>query len=540
MIRLTIAVPLLSLAACATAQAAAPQPAASQPSASQPAASQAAPPATPASAPAVTAASESAPSLERIREEYRALQRIQAITGWYTATQGDPALGALTYLGHERLFTPAALAQVDRGLAQPGLAPQEQSALKFLRRALAGEFVGLAVAHFDDEFNDAEGAATVRVPFVDKPIAYRDVGLAIAKEPDADKRAQLYAASGAVIEQTLNPILARKEAAAQAAARTAGFADYVALSEDLRAVNLSELLAAGVGYLKATDALWKAELDRAARAELNTPREKLRLADLSRLWKAPKLAGLFEKDEELKLLFHFLGGIGLDFKTVAGTEVHIDDSLLPAKRPRAFVQPIDPPNDVRLSVKPTGGLDDVWTLFHEAGHAVHFAQVTVQPSENVQLGYGAPTEAFGEFFRHAFSDPRWLARFRDFRKAQGHAAPTNAELAATLRRTAMIEVLYLRRYAFAKIAYELRLHGRPLSEIAPAVALLPHPEKVQDGSDAALRSLFQQLFSLAVGFELSDAEANRFRVDVDDTFYSADYSRCFALAGMMHEGVRKK
>ena len=481
-----------------------------------------------------------APSLERVRAEYRALQRLQMVTGWYTATQGEASLGALTYVGHEGLFTPASLAVVDEALRKPGLAANEAMALRFLRRSLAAEAVNLAIAPFDDEVSDAEAAATVSVAFVAKPIPYRNVGMEIAKEPDAARRAALYAASTRVIEGTINPILARKEAAAQAAARTAGYRDYVALSEDLRAVKLQALLADGVEYLKATDALWARELDRVAREELNTPREQLRTADLGRLWKAPKLAGLFEKDEELKLLFHFLGGIGLDFKTAAGGEVKVDDSLLPAKRPRAFVQPVDPPADVRLSVKPAGGLDDVWTLFHEAGHAVHFANATVQPWENVLLGHGAPTEAFGEFFRHAFSDPRWLVRFREFRKAEGRAQPSNAELSATLRRTAVIEMLYIRRYAFAKIAYELRLHGRPLTEIAPAVALLPHPEKVKDGSEASLRSLYQQLFSRAYGFPLSEEEASRFRADVDDTFYSADYGRAFALAGMMHEGMRKK
>ncbi len=99
---------------------------------------------------------------------------------------------------------------------------------------------------------------------------------------------------------------------------------------------------------------------------------------------------------------------------------------------------------------------------------------------------------------------------------------------------------YLRRYAFAKTAYELRLHGRPASGIAPALKLLNHPETTQANSEAALRSLFQQLFSRALTFPLNDEESMRFRADVDDTFYSADYSRAFVLAGMIREGMRRK
>jgi hypothetical protein len=478
--------------------------------------------------------------LPGIREEYRALQRIQAVLGWYTATQGEEALGALTYLGHEHLFSPAALAVVDAARAKPGVSADQALALRFLRRALAAEQVNLKLAHFDDEFDAAEGSATATVAFEKEPIPYRNLPLRIAAESDPARRAQLYAASTRIVTEKLNPILVRKEEAAQAAARAAGYADYVAMSEELRAVALGELLVEGVAYVRATDAMFKKTFDRVAREELGKGLDQLRSADVGRLWKSPRLAPLFEKDLELAALRAFLGGIGLDLKTTVGGEVKVDDSLHALKQPRAFVQPVDPPRDVRLSVKPQGGLNDTWTLFHEAGHAVHFASSTVEPWENRLLGHGAPTEAFGEFFRHAFSDPQFLTRYRDFLVAHGRPAPSNAQLAAVLRRTALIEMYYLRRYAFAKIAYELRLHGRPDAAIEPALALLPAPEKVRGGDELALRELYRQAFSVAYGFTLNDEEASRFRVDVDDTFYSADYARAFALAGMMHEAIRTK
>ena len=489
---------------------------------------------------ATEAVAQPAPDVGALRDEYRALRRIQEVLGWFTSTQGEEALGSLTYVGHERLFGKEALAAVDAARAKPGLSADEALGLRFLRRALAGEQVSLKLAHFDDELDAAESAATATVPFEKDPIPYRNLPLRIAAEADPTRRAQLYTASTKVVSTELDPILLRKETEAQAAARAAGYADYVAMSEELRAVKLDDLLRSGVAYVRATDAVFKKTAERVAREEIGVGLDKMRASDFGRLWKAPALAGLFEKDLQLDSLAVFLGGIGLDMKTAAGGEVKVDDSLHPKKRPRAFVSAVDPPRDVRLSVKPQGGLDDTWTLFHEAGHAVHFASTTVEPWENKILGHGAPTEAFGEFFRHAFSDPRFLKRYRDFLVAHKKPAPTNAQLAAVLRRTALVEMYYIRRYAFAKVAYELRLHGRPLAEIGPALALLPQADRVKGDGDAALRELYRQAFSVAYGYTLNDEEASRYRVDVDDTFYSADYARAFALAGMMHEAMRKK
>ena len=474
--------------------------------------------------------------VQALREEMNAVGRIQSVLLWYTATQGETPIQGLTYVGHDRLFGKTALEAVDQALRQPGLAPGEALALRFFRRTLSSQIVQLATAKLSDQFRAAESSATVRLPFRDQPVAYNDLQNLIAQEANPERRAQAFAALNEVRVGQLNPILERKEAASQEAARATGFSDYVALSEDQRDVHLDALLASGVGYLQATDALFQKTLERVAREELGIGREALRVTDVARIWKAPRLAAFFDKGLELKALQAFLSGIGLDLRTAGGAEVRIDDALNPRKRPRAFVDPVNPPDDVRLSVKPTGGLDDYQTLFHEAGHAVHFANATARPVELVSQGYLAPTEAFGEFFRHAFSDPRWLFRYREFLRAQGRPLPTNAELAAIERLLALREMEYLRRYAFAKIAYELRLHGRPLEEIAPALALLEDPARAQ----ADLRELYRQLFSRAYTFALSEPESQAFRTDVDETFYAADYSRAFVLGGMMHDAVRRR
>src|SRR3982751_2233241 len=109
------------------------------------------------------------------REELEALSHVQAVLGWYAATQGETPIGKLTYIGHDRLFRKTALDAVAAVEQQPGLGRPEALALRFVRRALTGEIVRLATAAFTDEFREAESSAPVTLPWKDKPVAYNDL-----------------------------------------------------------------------------------------------------------------------------------------------------------------------------------------------------------------------------------------------------------------------------------------------------------------------------------------------------------------------------
>ena len=477
--------------------------------------------------------------VDSLREEHRAVTRLRAELTWYEATQGEEKLAA-PLDESASLTAQSALTALERAQRASGIAAPDALALQFLRHALDAERVQLATAALDAQASATEADGTIALPFLARPLAYRDAPLILAQQADPARRAQLQAAISSFLEEKLNPILARKEQVAQAAARAEGYPDYVALCSALREVDLPALLVQGADYVRATEAPFRATLDRVAREELGIPREELRASDLARLWKAPRLAQFFPRSLELPALRFFLHGLGLSLRTATGSEILIDSATTPRKRPRAFVEPVDAPSDVRLSVKPSGGLDDYWALFHEAGHAVHFASATLAPEELRTLGFAAPAEAYGELFRSAFADTAFLLRYRDFLAAQGAPVPSDVQLAEILRHTALVEMMYLRRYAFAKIAWELRLHGRPLAEIGPALALLPDAALVRGQGEGALRELYRQLFSVASTVTLSTGDAERFRVDVDDGFYAADYARAFALAGMLHDGLRKK
>ena len=83
-------------------------------------------------APAAPAPSAKAPSaLDALREEAEAVLRVQSVLDWYTQTRGEPSIGALTYKGHERLFSAASVAVVAKALGRKGLDPDERRALQF-------------------------------------------------------------------------------------------------------------------------------------------------------------------------------------------------------------------------------------------------------------------------------------------------------------------------------------------------------------------------------------------------------------------------
>jgi hypothetical protein len=474
--------------------------------------------------------------LAELRAEARALVLIQQTLQWYTATVGETSIQAETYLGHDRLFSKASIARVAKAARAPGLSVDERRAREFLRAYLAGEFLSQSTAVFDDRVQNAALQTTVRLPWVNEPVPYKQLDLLAADEKDAGRRAEIEKARAGIWRTVLNPILAEKEATAQRLAGELGYRSYVELSEESRRVKLRPFMVEGKRFLDATDALYRELLEEVVPREMGIPASQLRRSDFSRLFKGARLERFFPADAAVPAFRAFLGGMGLDFKTVAGTEVRVDDALNPLKEPRAACWGIRVPSDVRINVKPLPGMDSVGVFFHEGGHAVFFANTTTKVWEFQQLGSGAFTEGLGELFRYAWSDPLWLRRYRSFVQARNAETKRNDPLMSDqdIRDLSRLQLLsqlyYLRRYAYAKLVYESVLHGG-----APSLW-----RGLYDRPTGDPMAVYRDVFSTAYRVPLDENDALRFRTDVDDTFYSADYSRAYALAHLMHEGMRAK
>ena len=81
----------------------------------------------------------------------------------------------------------------------------------------------------------------------------------------------------------------------------------------------------------------------------------------------------------------------------------------PAKNPRAACFPITPGKDVRITLRPTGSLDDIVAFFHELGHGLHYGYFgylhpEVDWKNSLSLN-GSITETFAFLMEYSFLDP---------------------------------------------------------------------------------------------------------------------------------------
>ena len=173
---------------------------------------------------------------------------------------------------------------------------------------------------------------------------------------------------------------------------------------------------------------------------------ELRRSDLPRFFRAADLDPAFPADRLVDSFADTLDGLGIDLRGQAN--VHLDAEPRRTKSPRAFCSTPRVPDEVYLVIAPTGGRDDYGALFHEGGHAEHYANTDPGLAfEFRHLGDNSVTESFAFLLEHLIEDRDWL------RDGLGVEDP---EPAAAHARA--FELVMLRRYA-AKLAYELELHG---------------------------------------------------------------------------------
>jgi hypothetical protein len=401
---------------------------------------------------------------------------------------------AAIYERHERLT------QLDTALALGASVDgnrRRRELWKFACEGYLGNFVS------EEAERIAELEATLTASVDGEEIPYRMLKPQLMNEEDRDVRARIEAARNELTEEHLNALELQAAQVVQRETRRLGAADYAELYRSF-GFPLDDLADQCRRLLAETEDLWEEAGDRFFRSRVGIGLNEVARWDVGRAWRGADWDAAFPAGRMLPALEGTLADLGIDLHAQENVELDLDER--PNKDPRAFCSPIEVPERVVLVMKPQGGPADWRTLFHEAGHAEHFAHTSASLStEERRLGDNAVTEGWAMLLEHLTIDPVWLERRLDFPRPYEFAAEGATEL-----------LWVVRRYC-AKFLYELEFHT------------------AEDLT--ALRPRYLELLSGATKVEPAAAD---YLGDIDDGFYASQYLRAWALEAQLRAHLRER
>jgi hypothetical protein len=405
------------------------------------------------------------------------------------------------YRGYEDLFTRDAVGRL-RELATDEADGDERRRLRYL---LHFSFDGLIGAETRDESAELAGLeASLEVDPGDGPVPYRAIQIEQANEPDAQRRGLLEEARNRVLAGRLNPLHLASLERSHELCRAFGWPSYAAAYAELRGVDLEALMRQTARFLQTTEERYP-ELLASRLEELGLPAlGELRRSDLPRFFRSADLDPLYPADRLVESFRSTLAGLGIDLDRQGN--VHLDTESRRTKSSRAFCSTPRVPAEVYLVIAPHGGRDDYAALFHEGGHAEHYAHTDPDLAfEFRMLGDNSVTEAFAFLLQHVVEERAWMRE---------RLGVEDAEAAVAQARAARL--ILLRRYS-AKLAYELELHGSL-------------------GGLGEMPARYASLLGEALGVPWP---RESWLADVDEGFYAACYLQAWALESRWRAAVRE-
>lgn len=442
--------------------------------------------------------------MQKLRRDAETLVRKQSEMYYKTWVYGAPSNQAALYKKYGHIFTKNSL-NTAMALYASEKNKNERKALLFFKLYLLSEFISKQQAKLFDEVENIESEAKVTVD--SETIPYRELRSKLYNEKDAEKRKALYMAADPVLDK-LNVKYLETEKMNQSEAKKLGYVSYVKMCEDLKFISFEKFKEMSQNYLKQTGELYANLLDERVQNELGVPLTDFYRYDILRLFKAEGFDKYFPEKHMIPLLMQSLQNMGIYLNKQKNLK--IDMEKRPKKNPRAVCFPIRVPNDVRLSIKPVGGLEDYISVFHEMGHGQHFANTKEKKFEFQQLGTNAVTESYAFLLEYLLSDPYFMKHYFKL---------TPEETKKYFKFRAFERVYIVRRYA-AKFLYELLLHSGDL----------PHPPE----------KMYSLYLSDALKYTPIPSDEKRYLDDVDANFYVVDYVQAWFLEAMLKQRLRAK
>lgn len=438
-----------------------------------------------------------------ISRQVAALLRTQEELLWKNWVEGAPLDLPATYRGKESLFSAESLRLV-RSARQSASNSLDARAWSHLNAYLLGEAIGRALSEEDLAIANLEGSLTFTSAGTE--YAYRELPRLLANERTAAKRSTLYAAATPAAER-LSASLRRREEKLRTLLPTLGYDSWSAYAEATALLRLQPLASLAEDVLALSDGAYKTLLAERAARELASAEPKPKKCDLPRLFPSPSLDAVFPKEQVRARADATLRGLGFELSGFKGLTLDVRE--LPQKNPRPLAVAVSIPNDVRVSVRPAGGVRAQGNLFHELGHALYSLHVRQERFELAKLGGSGQAEAYASLFENLLGDSAWLE--------------DKAGLSSELQGQHLAQWRAQRLYALRRAA------GRFLFQVKAASA-----------EPAEHAELYRTIMGRALGVPLGPDDLARYRVEADDFFKTADELQGWALAGQLAKALREK
>ena len=320
----------------------------------------------------------------------------------------------------------------------------KESYLRFYKE-LSTDIIWQNLRAYLDELYNLE--ASLEVYLDDTVIAYRDVGTEIYISDDRNYRRELYEAIRPATLKYINPLLRTIVDEQRKLCRELGFADYDDYWQNVHSLNFDEFSHITEQLLFETNTLFREMLEERVGETLKDLKiEDIKPYDRSQLFRIRGYDELFTKEKMLPTMKNFLLGLGINLENQKN--INIDFSDIPEKGARASTYIIRVPSDIRVLGKPSAGIDDYAALFHEMGHAQHYANTKEPRYEFHLLGDGGLSECYAFLFEEMLMDPLFLTE---------EIGVSNAMAKQIVRRN-LFSYLYSLRYYITLFNYERGLH----------------------------------------------------------------------------------
>ncbi len=378
---------------------------------------------------------------------------------------------------------------------------EEERKLRHLQQFFASRYLVSTAKALTEKADTMESKETIRLN--GETIPFRQATARGASEPKREKRSQIHEARNEVIEKINVLGLARTEKLHETSKKL-GYANYATLFETVRGIDFRQLEKLMQDFIAKTESTYVNRMENALLDKVGVGLDDAEIHDVAFFLRAREFDEYFPKEGIVRALSKMLAGLGFCLEEQKNIMVDIEER--PTKSPRAFCSAIRIPQEVKLIILPQGGQDDYASLFHEAGHAEHYACMSPELAvEYKRLGDDSVSETFAYLLEYLLTDENWLNQNIPLKEVDEY-----------LSFLSLSKLFFLRRYG-AKLSYELKLHTADTTK----------------GMDEAYKETLEETLKFK-------HPKNRFLTDWDDGFYCTQYLRAWIFEEQLRAALKER